>query len=221
MKEGLRKMARIVLAAAALAASFAVFADTYVFWRGSQGIYENAADLPPADAALVLGAAVYRGGQMSAILTDRAATALEVYRAGKVEKILISGDHSQNNYDEVNVAKDFFLQNGVSAEDIFVDYAGFNTYDSAARAKKIFKADSLIVATQEFHLPRALYLARQAGITAHGIKADRRSYNLGFYNTWRENGARVKAFWRVLFNDSPRFLGEVIPITGDGRASWD
>lgn len=221
MKEGLRKMARVVLVAAALAAFFAIFADTYVFWRGSQGIYENAADLPAADAVLVLGAAVYRGGRMSAILTDRAATALEVYHAGKAKKILISGDHSQNNYDEVNIAKDFFLQNGVPAEDVFVDYAGFNTYDSAARAKEIFQAGSLIVATQEFHLPRALYLVRHAGITSHGIKADRRSYNPGFYNTWRENGARVKAFWRILFNDSPRFLGETIPITGDGRASWD
>jgi SanA protein len=221
MKEGLRKMARIILVAAALAASLAVFADNYVFWRGSQGIYENAGDLPAADAVLVLGAAVYRDGQMSPVFADRADVALEVYRAGKVKKILISGDHSRNEYDEVNIAKNYFLQNEVPAEDIFVDYAGFNTYDSAARAKEIFKADSLIVATQEFHLPRALYLARHAGIVAHGIKADRRPYNPGFYNTWRENGARVKAFWRAFFNDSPHFLGEAVPITGDGRASWD
>ncbi len=221
MKEGLSKIARAVLIAALLAASFAIFADTYVFWRGSQGIYENAADLPDADAVLVLGAAVYRDGRMSPVFADRANVALEVYRAGKVKKVLISGDHSRNEYDEVNIAKNYFLQNEVPPEDIFVDYAGFNTYDSAARAKEIFEVNSLIVATQEFHLPRALYLARHAGIAACGIKADLRPYNPGFYNTWRENGARVKAFWRASFNDSPRFLGEAIPITGDGRASWD
>ncbi len=221
MKKGFKKIAFAVLILLLLAASLAVFADAYVFWRGSQGIYENVDDLPSADAVLVLGAAVYRDGRMSAVFADRAGAALEVYRAGKVKKVLVSGDHSRDDYDEVNIAKNFFLQNRVSSEDIFVDYAGFNTYDSAVRAKEIFQVDSLIVATQEFHLPRALYLARQAGIEAHGIKADLRPYNPGFYNTWRENGARIKAFWRVIFKDSPRFLGDAIPITGDGRASWD
>lgn len=221
MKKGLKKIVLVALILLLLVASLAIFADAYVFWRGSQGIYENVDDLPSADAVLVLGAAVYRDGQMSAVFADRADVALEVYRAGKVKKVLVSGDHSRNDYDEVNIAKNFFSQNRVPSEDIFVDYAGFNTYDSATRAKEIFQANSLIVATQEFHLPRALYLARQAGIEAHGIKADLRPYNPGFYNTWRENGARIKAFWRAFFKDSPRFLGEPIPITGDGRASWD
>lgn len=216
-----KKALKFFITGALLAILLAVFADIYVFWRGSRGIYENIADLPAADAVLVLGAAVYRGGQMSAVFADRAGVALEVYRHGLVSKILVSGDHSKNNYDEVNIAKEFFLQNQVPPEDIFVDYAGFNTYDSAKRAKEIFQANSLIVATQEFHLPRALYLARHAGIEAHGIKADLRPYNPGFYNTWRENGARIKAFWRVFFNDPPRFLGEAIPIGGDGRDSWD
>ena len=221
MKQGLKKIARGVLIAAVLAASLAVFADGWVFFSGSRGIYEDIEQLPQADAVLVLGAAVYRDGRMSAVFTDRAKTALEIYRHGAVPKILVSGDHSKDDYDEVNIAKEFFLQNQVPPEDIFVDYAGFNTYDSAKRAKEIFQVDSLIVATQEFHLPRALYLARQAGIEAHGVKADRRRYNLGFYNTLRENGARIKAFWRVVSGAAPRFLGEPIPIAGDGRESWD
>lgn len=221
MKQGLKKIARGVLIAAVLAASLAIFADIYVFCTGSRGIYETARDLPQADAVLVLGAAVYRDGRMSAVFADRAKTALEIYRHGAVPKILVSGDHSKDDYDEVNIAKEFFLQNQVPSEDIFVDYAGFNTYDSAKRAKEIFRVDSLIIATQEFHLPRALYLARQAGIEAHGVKADRHRYNLGFYNTLRENGARIKAFWRVVSGAAPRFLGEPIPIAGDGRESWD
>ena len=221
MKQGLKKIARGVLIAAVLAASLAVFADGWVFFSGSRGIYEDIEQLPQADAVLVLGAAVYRDGRMSAVFADRAKTALEIYRHGAAPKILVSGDHSKDDYDEVNIAKEFFLQNQVPPEDIFVDYAGFNTYDSAKRAKEIFRADSLIIATQEFHLPRALYLARQAGIEAHGVKADRRRYNLGFYNTLRENGARIKAFWRVVSGAAPRFLGEPIPIAGDGRESWD
>jgi vancomycin permeability regulator SanA len=216
-----KKAIKIIGGMLVLAALAAVFADIYVFCAGSRGIYETIQDLPPADAVLVLGAAVYRDGRMSAVFADRAAIALEVYNHGSAKKILVSGDHSKNDYDEVNIAKKFFIQNNVPSEDIFVDYAGFNTYDSAKRAKEVFQVNSLIVATQEFHLPRALYLAREAGIEAYGIKADRRRYDLGIYNTLRENGARIKAFWRVVSGAAPRFLGDAIPITGDGRESWD
>lgn len=221
MRGAYGKTLKFFVAVGALAVFAAVFADAYVFWRGSRGIYENIGDLPQADAVLVLGAAVYRDGRMSAVLYDRAATAMEVYRAGKAKKILISGDHGKEDYDEVNAMKSFFAQNEIPAEDIFIDHAGFNTYDSANRARQVFQAESLIVATQEFHLPRALYLARRAGIEAHGVRADLREYNPGFYNTWREHGARIKAFWMVIFNVEPRFLGDAVPITGDGRASWD
>jgi len=196
-------------------------ADVYVLRAGSQGIYSEIDALPSADAVLVPGAAVYRDGRMSAVFHDRAQVALEVYRKGIAKKILISGDHSRGDYDEVNIAKKFFLENGIPGDDLFVDYAGFDTYDSIYRAKHIFQVESIIVATQEFHLPRTLYLAREIGIEASGIKADLRTYNLGFYNALRENAARVKAFGDVVFSARPRYLGDAIPITGDGRDSWD
>jgi vancomycin permeability regulator SanA len=158
---------------------------------------------------------------MSDVFFDRASVALGIYRKGVAKKILVSGDHSRGDYDEVNIAKEFFLENGVSGKDIFVDYAGFDTYDSVYRAKKIFQVESMIISTQGFHLPRALYLARRQGIEAYGIGADLRKYNLGFYNFLRENAARAKAFWEAATNARPRFLGDAIPITGDGRSSWD
>jgi len=208
-----------MIAAAVL--GLAVVSDIYVAASGNSGIYTNLNDLPKAQAVLVLGAAVYRNGQMSPVFSDRASVALEIYRSGKVDKILVSGDHSRGNYDEVNAAKKFFVKSGVLGEDIFVDYAGFDTYSSMYRAREVFEVKSLIVSTQEFHLPRALYLARQFGLEAYGAKADLRAYDLGIYNLLRENAARTKAFWDVATNSQPKFLGEPIPITGDGRSSWD
>lgn len=221
MKEIIIKLAKT---AAILAAAFvlaAIAADIYVAVSGSRGILGNTADLPRAPAVLVLGAAVYRGGQMSDVFLDRAQTALEVYRAGKASKILVSGDHRAGNYDEVDTARKFFIRNGVPGQDLFVDYAGFDTFASIYRAKKIFGVESLIVSTQEFHLPRALFIARSLGIDAVGIKADRQEYDLGFYNVVRENAARAKAFWDVLTDARSEFSSQPFPITGDGRESWE
>lgn len=221
MKQEAIKLAKVILALAGAIILAIIAADAIVAFSGRNAIYGSANDLPDADAVLVLGAAVYRNGEMSAVFNDRASVALEVYNAGKVRKILVSGDHSRGDYDEVNIAKKFFLKNGVPGEDIFVDYAGFDTYSSVYRAKEVFQVKSLIISTQNFHLPRALYLARQLGIEAYGISADLRAYDLGFHNVLRENAARAKAFWDIITNSKPRYLGNIIPITGDGRASWD
>jgi len=222
MKEIVKKIAKASLITVCVLILFAVVADIYVAISGKQAaIYKSVDGLPQAQAVLVLGAAVYRDGQLSAIFYDRASVALEIYRSGKVKKILVSGDHSVGNYDEVNAAKKFFLKNGVAGGDLFVDYAGFDTYSSIYRAKSIFQVGSLIIPTQDFHLPRALFISRSIGVEAVGISSDLRKYNLGFYNVLRENGARVKAFWEVAVAARPHFLGDVIPITGDGRSSWD
>jgi SanA protein len=215
---------RFIIVSAIIAGAVAMAlsaADAYVAYAGRPGIYENVKDLPQAQAVLVLGAAVHRNGQLSAVFRDRASKALEVYRAGKAKKILVSGDHSAGNYDEVDAAKKFLLKNGVSGQDLFVDYDGFDTYSSVYRAKEIFQVGSLIISTQEFHLPRALYLARSLGINVCGIEADSQNFNLGFFNFLRENAARAKSFWDITTNAKPEFLGNPVPITGDGRASWD
>ncbi len=119
-------------------------------------IYEDWQAAPHAQAALLLGARVYADGRLSDILKDRANTALDLYNNGQVERILVSGDHGQTTYDEVNALRDYLLEAGVAPEDLFLDHAGFDTYDSVYRARHIFQAGSLLIVTQNFHLPLLL-----------------------------------------------------------------
>ena len=186
-------------------------------------LYTKIEDVPPAQAALVLGAAVYRNSKVSFFLLDRLESAEELYRAKKVQKIIVSGDHGQPEYNEVSTMRDVLLDRGVPAEDIFMDHAGFDTYDSVYRAKEIFEVENLIIVTQKFHLPRALYIANALDLDAVGLVADRRTYTeeVLLRNVKRESLARVKAFFDVLFRVKPTHLGEKIPITGDGRQTDD
>lgn len=184
-------------------------------------IYEKQTDLPSAQVVMILGARVYNNGRLSDILKDRTLTALEVYKNGKVKKILVSGDHGREDYDEVNVVKEYLLENGVKPEDIFLDHAGFDTYDSLYRAKYIFKVDSLIVSTQKFHLPRAIYIGKKLNVETYGIIADKHIYRSALTNNIREIFSRTKAFFNINLNSKSKFLGPEIPISGDGRESWD
>ncbi|MBI4231885.1 YdcF family protein [Candidatus Peregrinibacteria bacterium] len=177
--------------------------------------------LPKSQTALILGSRVYENGEMSDVLSDRTIKAIELYDLGKVEKILVSGDHGQQSYDEVNVVKNYLLEHGIPPEDIFLDHAGFDTYDSLYRAQAIFQIEKLIVVTQEFHLPRAVYIGNQLGIETYGYIADRQPYLAAKWNAFRESLARVKAFINLTFNSEPSYLGTPIPITGDGQLSWD
>ena len=177
--------------------------------------------VPHSYTALVLGAKVYKSGRLSAVLFDRVTTAIKLYREKKVQKFLLSGDHGTKSYDEVNTMRKYLLENGIPGDDIFMDHAGFNTYSSMVRAKKVFRADDVIVVTQEFHIHRSLYIARKVGLNAYGMVADRRLYKYRYSYTVRESLARVKAFFDVVLNRSPKYLGKVIPITGKGTASWD
>jgi len=220
MNERLKNLAKALGIIVGVLFLTAVAADIYVIIIGTRAIYDNTNDLPPAQAVLVLGASVYRSGQMSNIFQDRARVALEIYRQKKAQKILVSGDYHRGDYDEVSAAQKFFLENGVASQDLFIDYAGFDTYSSIYRAKEVFQVESMIVSTQEFHLPRALYLAQILGIKAYGIKTDLQNHNLDIKNILRENAARAKAFWNINTGARPPFPGKIIPITGDGQASW-
>jgi SanA protein len=178
-------------------------------------------DIEPAPIAIVLGAKVKTDGEPSDILRDRLLTAIDVYQRGAVEKLLLSGDDGQIEYDEVNAMRLFVLEHGVAPEDVFLDHAGFDTYDSMVRAKKIFGVSSAIVVTQDFHLPRALYLAQAEGIAAQGVSADRQTY-LGILRyRLREIPASVKAVFSEVFHVAPTYLGETIDSAGDGRVTWD
>ena len=164
---------------------------------------------------------VYHSGYPSDYLKDRMDVAIELYKNKKVKRFLLSGDHGRKNYDEVNNMKKYLIDNGINTEDIFLDHAGFDTYNTMVRAKEIFQVTDAIIVTQEFHLSRAVYLARSKGITAFGIKADKRSYAAISKLKIRETIANVKAFIEVLINKSPKFLGSKIPITGNSKLSYD
>jgi len=181
------------------------------------------ADIAPAcDAVMVLGALVYSDGTPSPLLADRLEYGYELYRSGKAKKILVSGDHGQPDYDEVKGMMDYLIQKGVPPEDIFLDHAGFNTYDSMYRARDIFGIKTLLISTQVFHMDRAVFIARKMGLEAYGYPcADKSSYRMSYLNT-RESLARVKAFLDVnITKRQPKFLGDVIPINGDGTVTHD
>ncbi|MFH1546017.1 MAG: ElyC/SanA/YdcF family protein [Patescibacteria group bacterium] len=190
-------------------------------------IFREAEELPQKEeasqkkVALVLGAGIKQDGNLSDVLVDRLESVFELYALRKVRKIIVSGDNGSVDYDETNAMRDYLLERGIPPRDIFTDYAGFDTFDSIFRAQEIFGADELIIVSQEFHLPRALFLAKSLGIEAVGFSANLREYRNAKRMLLRETFANVKAVGDVLFNSQPKFLGEKIPIDGDGRESWD
>jgi len=177
-------------------------------------IYDNLADLPHTQVALIPGAAILQNGDLSPVFKDRVDMAIMIYQRGIVQKILVSGDNSSTDHNEVNPARNYLLAQGVPPEDIFLDHAGFDTYSSMYRAQDIFQVESMIIVSQAFHVPRAVYIARHLGMDAYGMVADRGHYL--FYNDVRETFADVKALTNLLFNRQPKYLGKVIPITGNG-----
>lgn len=177
----------------------------------------SAEALPRAQIALVLGASV-AGGKPSPILALRADSAIELYRAGKVEKILVTGDNGALSHDEVTPVRNYLLDAGIPAADIFLDHAGFDTYSSMYRARAVFGASSMIVVTQDFHLPRALWIARHLGIEAYGLIAEGGQHSPKDYI--REIPASAKALLDVLSQREPKYLGESIPLSGDGQGTW-
>ncbi len=178
-------------------------------------IYDNLKDIPEAQAVLIPGAAILKNGQISSIFKDRVDKAIELYKVKKVKKILVSGDNSTVAHNEVNPVRDYLLKKGIPDEDIFLDHAGFDTYSSMYRARDIFKVSSIIVSTQLFHLPRAVFIAQILGIRVYGISADKG--NILFKNYIREIFANEKAAFDLITHRKPKYLGNVIPITGDGR----
>lgn len=180
-----------------------------------QYIYASASDAPNAEVALIPGAAILPNGAPSSIFIDRVDMAIDLYKAGKVSKILVSGDNSTVSHNEVNPVRLYLLSKGISDQDIFLDHAGFDTYSSMYRARDIFGVTSVLITTQSFHLPRAVFIARHLGIQAYGVRAD--VGHVLFRNYVREVFADEKAVFDLVFHTKPKYLGDAIPITGDGR----
>jgi SanA protein len=178
--------------------------------------------LEKADCVLVLGALVYGDERLSLVLQDRVDYAIGLYNAGKADRLLLSGDHGQTDYDEVNAMMDYAVSKGVPKEDIFLDHAGFSTYESMYRARDVFRVSSVIIVTQRFHVSRAVYIARSLGLKAVGVNSDPRVYSNAASDAARESLARVKDFLSVnIFLPEPKYLGEAIPIFGDSSLTHD
>ena len=181
---------------------------------------DEAKDLTDVDCILVLGAGVY-GNKPRPMLEDRILTGIELYNNGVSRKIIMSGDHGQEDYDEVNVMKSYAIDEGINSSDIFMDHAGFSTYDSIYRLKEIFEVDKVVIVTQEYHLYRALYIAKELEIEAYGVSANLRDYPGQFKREVREILARDKDLVKVIFKPSSTYVGETIPVTGDGNITND
>jgi len=204
-----------VACAMILGISFFFGIQIYIVQSAKEYILNEAAEAPESDAVMVLGALVYNVGKPSLTLKDRLDYGYELYALGKAKKILVSGDHGQKDYDEVNAMKDYLMEKGVPREDIFMDHAGFNTYDSMYRAKDIFEIKSLLICTQDFHIARSVYIARNLGIYAYGYPCADNGINIKF-NKLCESLARVKAVIDTTVKRKPKYLGDAIPISGDG-----
>ncbi len=171
-------------------------------------VYYSVEEIPAQSVAVVLGAGVW-GETLSPVLEDRVFTGVELYKQGKVRKLLMTGDNSEADYDEPAAMKKYAIKQGVPEADIVVDCAGFNTYESFYRAKEIFSLTDIIIVTQKFHLPRSLYISNKLGLNAVGIISDRREYVASDWYNVREFFSSVKAFvWVNITKPKPTFLGK-------------
>jgi SanA protein len=214
------RLTKVVFAGVAALALTVVFANAYVLYEGGDST-SKVADVPRTEVAIVPGALVQPDGKMSSMLADRVRQAVALWQAGKVKKILVSGDHLSWSYDEPDTMRKALVADGVPPRDVFEDHAGVDTWATMVRARQIFGVRRAVVVTQGFHMPRALFLADEAGIDATGLTSDLHEYGYqGEKSDVREVLSRVKAVYDVTA-DTPAMAGPKIPIsTSDGRESW-
>lgn len=210
---------RLFLISFLSASIFLALVSFYVRVKGESLIVD--ASEARASVVIVPGAGLKHDETPSDVLSDRLMVALALYDDGRVEKILCSGDDGQVQYDEVNAMRVWLIDRGVDADDIFLDHAGFDTYDTMTRAAEVFGVTHAVIVTQDFHLPRALYIAHAKGIEVQGVSASLQPYVAQDAYRMREIPSRIKAFFEVLFRVRPTYLGDAIDVMGDGRVTWD
>lgn len=182
---------------------------------------EESVELEGLDCIIVLGCKVKDDGTPSDMLKDRMKRAIELYEKGVAPKILMSGDHGQTSYNEVMTMKQYAIDKGVPSEDIFMDHAGFSTYETMYRAKEVFGVEKAIVVTQDYHMYRSLYIANELGIDAYGCPSVRYNYYGQTSRDIREVAARCKDFVTTIFKPEPTYLGDAIDIGGSGDVTND
>lgn len=177
-------------------------------------------DLSDVDCIIILGAGVW-GDKPSPMLEDRLLEGINLNKNNVSSKIIMSGDHGREDYDEVNLMKNYAIEKGIPSEDIFMDHAGFSTYETMYRAKEIFKAKKVVIVTQNYHMYRALYDAKKLGLDAYGVCSDPRQYVGATYREIREILARDKDFVKCIFKPKPTYLGDEVPVSGNGDITND
>jgi SanA protein len=214
------RLTKTALVGAGVLVLLVALANAYVLTSGEDST-SKIADVPKTEVAIVPGALVDADGKMSTMLADRVEQAAALWQAGKVKKILVSGDHQSWSYDEPDTMRKALVRDGVPPRDVFEDHAGFDTWATMVRARSIFGVRKAVVVTQGFHMPRALFLAEEAGIDATGLTSDLHPYGFqGAKSDVREVLSRVKAIADVTL-ETPAVAGPKIPIaTSDGRESW-
>ena len=179
-------------------------------------LFYEAAAVPARPVAIVFGAGLYPDGSPTPMLADRVAAAVELYRQGTVSHLLLSGDNSRTDYDEPTTMRRLALNAGVPAGDVTLDYAGFSTSESCARAARVFGVKAAVVVTQDFHIGRVVQLCRAEGIDTAAFAQSSDAYGWGSVQTLRarEGAARVKALWATLHHPEPTFLGPFEGLAG-------
>ena len=197
-----------------LSLAFALYCNWNIHRNTKGFLYSSGRDVPEMKTILLLGTSRYRkGGGQNPYFTYRIDAAAELYRRGKAEYILASGDNSRVWYNEPKEMKDELIRRGVPEVAIYMDFAGFRTLDSVVRSKEVFGIEESIIVTQEFHGKRAVYIARHYGIDAVGFNAGDVGFSYGFKTRFREFFARVKAYIDVhITGTGPKFLGEKVEI---------
>lgn len=218
----MKKIIMYIIVVLIIIIAIVLIINLYVKLSTKSQIIENNdySDLKDIDCIVVLGAGIW-GDKPSPMLEDRLLQAIELYENNVSSKIIMSGDHGSEDYDEVNTMKNFAIEKGVPSENIFMDHAGFSSYESIYRAKEIFEAKRIVIVTQKYHLYRALYIANQLGLEAYGVGADPRQYVGATYRELREILARNKDFVKCIFKPEPTHLGDTIPVSGSGDVTND
>jgi len=213
MKKWLVRIVKWGLVALLFTYALIYFGNRAVILRSQKYLYGDLKEVPKQKVGLLLGTSKYvSNGNINQFYAYRIQAAVDLYRAGKVSFILVSGDNGTTSYNEPRTIKRDLIARGIPAEKIILDYAGFRTYDSVVRANKVFGQNGFIVISQEFHNQRVVYIARKRGIEAYGYNAKSVGSRYGFKTMQREKLAKVKAILDLMVNKSPKFLGDKIVI---------